>query len=146
MNVIELKPRANCSSGGFVYVLMMVPPEGSPVFKIGKANNIALRLDQIQPLLPFDSVLAFAIWSKDALAQEAYIHRYYAKYRLLGEWFRLPRWAMPQFAELQRITSQEAPEAARKQFPDPQRLATWFSPALARLEDDDYDPAAEQPA
>lgn len=132
MNLVELEPRRSDRTG-FVYVLMMVPPEGSPVFKIGKARNIGARLDQIQPLLPYESFLLFAFWAKDALAQEAYIHRYYAKYRLLGEWFRLPPWAISQCAELQKIMADEAPEWAREEIP--QNALTYRADALARLED-----------
>lgn len=104
MNVIELKPRARGDKSGFVYVLMMLAPEG-PVFKIGKAINVAARMEQIQPLLPYDSIVLFQLWSPDVLAQEAYLHRYYSECRLLGEWFRL---ALGELFALEELGAQMA--------------------------------------
>lgn len=97
---------------GFVYVLVMLGPE--PVFKIGKAKSITRRILQIQPALPYETVLAFVFWSDDALEFESTLHRSYATHRVMGEWFALPDRAFPQLIALSSLTSWSAPAWAHQ--------------------------------
>jgi hypothetical protein len=110
----ELEARGERTVGGFVYVLAMVPPEGSPVFKIGMASHPDSRVNQLQAVMPFENFLVLVLWAKDALGQEAYLHRYFAEYRLRGEWFRLPDEALIELHGLAETMRADTPASALK--------------------------------
>lgn len=59
-------------------------------FKIGKAKDIAVRLDKIGILLPFkvEAIAVWAVWSGNV---EAALHRKYRDNRIHGEWFRFTK-------------------------------------------------------
>lgn len=109
-----IEPRSSGDKRGFVYVhAMLIPSE--PVFKIGKAICVNARL-QSMTSLPYPEVTVFAIWFQDALAQEAYIHRHFAEYRLRGEWFALPDDALLELHELAERMRPKTPEWLRDQL------------------------------
>jgi hypothetical protein len=95
---------------GFVYVLAMLAPV-EPVFKIGRTSGVEARVRQITSVLPYDTVLLFVMWAKDAVAQEAYLHHYFGEYRLRGEWFELPESALIELYELAQEMRATTPDS-----------------------------------
>jgi len=94
---------------GFVYVVGMLAPTG-PIYKIGKSSDVKARVRQFNPTLPYPTCVVFALWSKNALGQEEYVHRHFAQYRLRGEWFALPEEALVELHELAEIMRRDTPE------------------------------------
>lgn len=72
---------------GFVYV---VKPAGHNVYKIGCSVDVERRLARMQRKYDFSLELVAVIYSKDYERLEAQMHRRFAKYHLIGEWFVLP--------------------------------------------------------
>jgi hypothetical protein len=78
---------------------MTPPPEscvyiigcgGQPeMFKIGKANNIKRRFDQIATSNPFKPYIVHVFYTADPYSLEAELHRQFAAKRTHGEWFQL---------------------------------------------------------
>ncbi len=74
------------SSVGYVYLIHCV---GFPYYKIGitTAKTPVERLQTLQTGLPFKLELLISMPITNANQAEQYLHKYYGKYRIRGEWF-----------------------------------------------------------
>lgn len=71
---------------GVVYILQ---EDYSNRYKIGKTTNIGRRLDDFVVSLPFKIKLVHVIENDNIDLLETYLHRYFRKKRVNGEWFEL---------------------------------------------------------
>lgn len=71
---------------GYVY-LVKGTHDGRTMYKIGKANDLSVRLKKFEVIIPFDISLTFAIRVENPSRVEAMLHRQFAKQRVKGEWF-----------------------------------------------------------
>ena len=71
---------------GFVY---LIHAEGTSRYKIGRSVNPISRMSDIQKQAPYPLKIVKSFWTLDAIADEAYLHKCYAEYRVFGEWFEL---------------------------------------------------------
>lgn len=69
---------------GHVYLL-----EGAGYYKIGRAKDISVRLQQISPRLPFKVRLLHTIKTDDMVEFEKALHNRFQDKRTNGEWFAL---------------------------------------------------------
>jgi hypothetical protein len=99
--------------GGFVYVLAMFTPSG-PVFKIGMAQDVDVRLGQFATMLPYPCCRVFVLWAENPCQQERCLHQHFAKYRLRGEWFDLPDVSFAKLHQVAEDTREETPDWARE--------------------------------
>ena len=72
---------------GYIYVIGMGAHSG--IVKIGRATDTKRRFNEISPKLPFPLIVVHLIPAKDSFLLESVLHKYFACYRLEGEWFRL---------------------------------------------------------
>jgi hypothetical protein len=70
---------------GFVYLIRIE----SGLYKIGKAKDMAKRLQPFSVLFPMKWELVYQFKSNDYSAAEARLHNKFAEKRDIGEWFRL---------------------------------------------------------
>jgi hypothetical protein len=70
---------------GFVYVL-----QAGEYYKIGKAKHLDGRIRQLKIQLPFPVQVCHAFPCEDYTATEQGAHVWWDRYRVNGEWFRLP--------------------------------------------------------
>lgn len=87
----ELSPSSDAKTKeGFVYMgLLKIGREKR--YKIGKADLVGRRTDQISIQLPEDMELIHTIKTDDAYGIESYWHRRFAAKNTKGEWFNLSR-------------------------------------------------------
>ncbi len=71
---------------GYVYLIHAV---GTDRYKIGRSVNPPVRLEQLKGQSPYPLQILDSFWSPDIFADEAGIHKDFAKYRIYGEWFKL---------------------------------------------------------
>lgn len=71
---------------GFVYVIQC-----GKFVKIGVAVDVVSRLSMLQIGNPYDLKLLKSIDTHEPFALEQEIHRGLKKYRVRGEWFKLPK-------------------------------------------------------
>lgn len=70
---------------GWIYVL-----EGGGYYKIGRTTDLAMRLRQISPKLPFKVTLQYQMFCPSHLSEiERGWHEQFADKRINGEWFQL---------------------------------------------------------
>jgi hypothetical protein len=70
---------------GYVYVFG--PLNG--YYKIGRARNVATRLQFVRPKLPVDVELVLAIRAPNMVRLETVLHQFFVAKRGRGEWFKL---------------------------------------------------------
>jgi Mn-dependent DtxR family transcriptional regulator len=81
----ELRARGLLSGGdGYVYII-----EGAGLYKIGKATNVAKRLESHQTSCPIPLTLVHTIKTRDALSLERHLQHHFRHKATRGEWFRL---------------------------------------------------------
>jgi len=95
-------PKARDRSG-WVYIL-----RAGPYYKIGQSKNVAKRIKQISPKMPFKVSLLYKIYTADRYALEDKLHARYEEYRVNGEWFKLPQRALDELRILAQASSKEA--------------------------------------
>lgn len=84
---------------GYVYAIEMFPT-GDPfgyapdeMYKIGRSINPDLRFKEINRSsvkMPYKLRLSFQWWARDAHATERLLHTMFTRFRVDGEWFRIP--------------------------------------------------------
>lgn len=81
----ELRARGLLNGGeGYVYVI-----EGAGLYKIGKAINVAKRLESHQTSCPIPLTLVYSIKTRDALSLERHLQYHFRHKVTRGEWFSL---------------------------------------------------------
>ena len=80
------KKREDQDRSGFVYV---IEDTGSGYFKIGMSRDPVKRFEQIQPVLPFETLITCTFEVEDRYAAESFLHRRFSGKRAKGEWFDL---------------------------------------------------------
>ena len=85
------------TSPGYVYIVA-----GGEYYKIGRAQNPASRLRQLQTHAPFPLSFVSIISTPDMITTEERLHQHFAKKRSHGEWFALHEddleWIREQFS------------------------------------------------
>jgi hypothetical protein len=76
---------AEARPDGFVYVLA-----AGEFYKIGRAKRLDSRIKTLKIQLPFGLALLNAFPCEDYVLTERSLHDHLARYRVNGEWFRLP--------------------------------------------------------
>lgn len=71
----------------YVYLIWL---EGTSCYKVGKADNPAKRLKDLQTGHAGKLHLLTQMACKDALRKESYLHQKYGQWRVQGEWFSVP--------------------------------------------------------
>lgn len=86
----------NC---GYIYVIEMYPTDDpfayapDEMLKIGRARNPASRFKTIQRTavkMPYRLKMHHCWWAEDAPATERLLHTMFTRFRVDGEWFRIP--------------------------------------------------------
>ena len=83
---LKEKPTKRVRKHGFVYLVREVNGDHH---KIGRAKDVAKRVDIFNVKLPFKVELSHVIESDDYIGCEEHLHRLYRKKRVDGEWFAL---------------------------------------------------------
>ena len=102
---------------GFVYVLMSIGMS-TPVFKIGKTNNLLKRTKLLGIQMPFETAVACVIYSNKVYETEASLHRRFHGQRMNGEWFLLSNDDLQELKSLSIASSVNCPEEFFKQASD----------------------------
>jgi len=86
---------------------------GTSLYKIGKANNPAKRLKDLQTGHSGKLHLIAEMECQDALRKEFFLHHKYKSYRTHGEWFNIPPTVIHEvFAEFRFHVDSETPDSS----------------------------------
>lgn len=93
--MVRLRTPPGC---GYVYVFRMIPTvdesrDGSFVLKIGMSRSPETRLKQVRSanvIMPYRIVPFEQYWAEDMSGAERMLHTLLSRYRVDGEWFRIP--------------------------------------------------------
>lgn len=72
-----------------VYILTC--REFKNLYKVGKANDISVRVKYLQIALPYEVIVEYAIPTSFATNIEAQIHRLLKPFHVKGEWYEIDR-------------------------------------------------------
>lgn len=85
---IQIKEYVKYDSKNNEYLtnIYIIQGENGGLIKIGKTNNIDVRLQQIQNMSPIKLYVIYLFENVKPIF-EIYLHEKYSKYRIYGEWF-----------------------------------------------------------
>lgn len=87
-------PSFERDSSGFVYLM---EAKHLNRYKIGYSKQVYKRADSMQISSPVEIAVVCRIFSIDAPRLERSLHRHYDTYRVIGEWFELPKMEVSNF-------------------------------------------------
>lgn len=82
---LRVKATSGSSQSGYVYVIRA----DNGLVKIGKSRDAKRRISKLNQIMPYDLEIIYTFRHDQYSDLEAFLHLYFAEFRVRGEWFSL---------------------------------------------------------